>query len=591
MQPVSSKVLSLIAPLALATSFAVAQSPADSLHALFDDEWAAEQTWDPIAATYRGNHDLDDRLPNVSPDAYESQHEARLKYLDRLHAIDRSALEPDDQLNYDLFEFRLEGDISEYPYKLWRIPFLSDDGFHTTLSQLVEATPFEAVADYETYLKRLSAMPAYIDQEIANMRQGLIDGFTQPRIILDNIEPTFAALAVSTPEESGFFAPFENFPASVPTAEKDRLLAEGRNVVQNAVLPAFSKLRTFFREEYMPGARTTVGATDLPDGDAYYRERIKKFTTLDLTADEIHQLGLREVARIRTEMEAIIKDVGFEGSFREFVDFLRTDPQFYAQTPHDLMLQAAWIAKRIDEKLPAFFGKLPRTPYGVRAVPDDIAPNYTTGRYWEPIPGVRGGLFMVNTYALDKRPLYTLAALALHEGVPGHHLQISLAQELENVPPFRANLYVDAFGEGWGLYCEKLGEEMGIYETPYEHFGRLTYEMWRAGRLVVDTGIHAMGWTRQQAVDFFLDNSALAEHNINTEVDRYIAWPGQALAYKMGELKILELRARAESALGKSFDVRAFHDAVLQNGALPLPMLDTQIDHYIDDTLDTSMSE
>lgn len=568
-----------------------AQSPSETLHALFDEEWVSETEWDPIAATYRGDHTYDDRLPDVSPAALQSQHEARLAYLNRLQAIDRTALSTADQLNYDLFAFRLDEQLSSDPFKLWRIPFNSDSGFHTNLAASVEATRFESVADYEAYLARLAAIPDYIDQQIANMRQGLADGFTQPQIILGNVEPTFAALAVNNAEESGFFTPFEDLPSSIPDSNATELRDRGRDVVQSAVVPAFSRLRTFFREEYVPGARTTIGASGLPEGDAYYTERIRQFTTLDLTAREIHDIGLEEAARIRSEMEAIITEVGFDGSFQDFLHFLRTDPQFYANSSDELMMRAAWIAKRIDERLPAFFGRLPRTPYGVRAVPDDIAPNYTTGRYWDSIPGVRGGLFMVNTYALDKRPLYNLPSLALHEGVPGHHLQISIAQEMENVPPFRAYTYVNAFGEGWGLYCEKLGEEMGIYETPYERFGRLTYEMWRAGRLIVDTGVHAMGWTRQQAVDFFLENSALAEHNINTEVDRYISWPGQALGYKMGELKILELRARAESALGKHFDVRAFHDAVLQNGALPLPMLDTQIDHYIDDTLHASMPE
>ncbi|GEQ99151.1 hypothetical protein JCM17844_27880 [Iodidimonas gelatinilytica] len=320
----------------------------------------------------------------------------------------------------------------------------------------------------------------------------------------------------------------------------------------------------------------------MPDGDAYYAMLIRQYTTLDLSAQEIHRIGLSEVARIKSEMEAIIDGLGFEGSFADFLEFLRTDPQFYAKTPQELLNRAAWIAKQADEKLPAFFKTLPRMPYGVRAVPDAIAPNYTTGRYWGPVDGVRGGLYMVNTHALDKRPLYSLPSLTLHEAVPGHHLQIALAREIKDVPEFRRAMYVVAFGEGWGLYTEKLGVDMGIYETPYEQFGRLTYEMWRAGRLVVDTGIHAMGWSREEAVAFFTENSALSLHNINTEVDRYISWPGQALGYKMGELKLLELRARAEKALGDRFDIRAFHDAVLENGSLPLPILEQMIDRYID---------
>ena len=566
-------------------SIATAQSPADSLHALFDEAWAAEQEWDPIAATNRGNHDFNHRLPDVSPAAFQSRHQARKSYLDRLRAIDRSQLDEEDRLNFDLFEFRLEQDLSEDTFQLWRIPFNSDSGLHTELALSVEATRFESVSDYEAYLTRLTAIPAFVDQQIANMRQGLADGFTQPQLILGNVEPTFSALVMDSVESSGFWKPFDEIPESIIEAQAGLLRERGRDVIEAAVLPSLSKLHAFFRDEYIPGARTTIGATELPGGAEFYRERIHRFTTLDLAADEIHQLGLDEAARIRSEMQAIIEEVGFDGTFREFLHFLRTDPQFYAKTRHDLMLQAAWIAKRTDEKMPAFFGLLPRTPYGVRAVPDEIAPNYTTGRYWPPIPNVRGGLFMVNTYALDKRPLYNLPALALHEGVPGHHHQVAIAQELENVPSFRAYTYIDAFGEGWGLYCEKLGEEMGIYTTPYERFGRLTYEMWRAGRLIVDTGMHVMGWTREQAVDFYLENSALAEHNINTEVDRYISWPGQALAYKIGELKILELRSKAEAALGDRFDIRAFHDAVLENGALPLPMLEKQIDAFIDERL------
>jgi len=562
-------------------SGAIAQTPAQTLHGLFDEAWAAEQEWDPLAATNRGNHDFNHRLPDVSPVAFQSRNQARTNYLRRLRAINRSQLSEEDRLNFDLFEFRLEQDLSEDAFQLWRIPFNSDSGFHTELAQSVEATRFESVGDYEAYLLRLAAIPVYVDQQIANMRQGLVDGFTQPRLILGNVEPTFAALAVDSLERSEFWKPFDQFPESVADTQVEVVRDRGRDILEGAVLPSFSKLHMFIRDEYMPGARSTIGATDLPNGAEYYQERVRRFTTLDLKVEDIHQLGLEEAGRIRSEMQAIIEEVGFEGTFSEFLHFLRTDPQFYANSPHDLMLQAAWIAKRTDEKMPAFFGLLPRTPYGVRAVPDEIAPNYTTGRYWPPIPNVRGGLFMVNTHALDKRPLYNLPALALHEGVPGHHHQVAIAQELENVPSFRAYAYIDAFGEGWGLYCEKLGEEMGIYTTPYERFGRLTYEMWRAGRLIVDTGMHAMGWTRQQAVDFYLENSALAEHNINTEVDRYISWPGQALAYKIGELKILELRAKAEASLGGRFDIRAFHDAVLQNGALPLAILEEQVNRMM----------
>ncbi|MGF1606205.1 MAG: DUF885 family protein [Rhodothalassiaceae bacterium] len=549
-------------------------TPAERLHALFAEEWQARQTRNPIWATLNGEHRYNDRLPDVSPQAQASYAEQDRHFLDRLAAIDRAGLSPGDRVSAELFGFDLTRRLDQARFETWRMPFSSDSGFHTELARLVEATPFATAEDRAAYLTRLRALPGYIDQQIANMRQGLADGFTQPREILDKVAPTFAALAVDKAENSVFAQPILS--AAWPDNRE-----VGLSVVREAVLPALAKLSRFFQEKYIPGARTSLGATSLPQGEAYYAAQIRAYTTLERTPQEIHKIGLQEVARIRSQMRAIIDEVGFQGSFKDFLTFLRSDPQFYADSPEALLKEAAHISKRIDEKLPAYFGTLPRMPYGVRAVPDDIAPNYTTGRYWPAIPGKRGGLFMVNTYALDKRPLYALPALALHEGVPGHHLQISLAQEQPGLPAFRRELYLSAFGEGWGLYAEALGEEMGIYRTPYERFGRLTYEMWRAGRLVVDTGLHAMGWNRARAVDFFIENSALSEHNINTEVDRYISWPGQALSYKLGELKILELRRRAEDVLGERFDLRAFHDAVLRNGAVTLPLLDAQIAAFI----------
>jgi len=427
----------------------------------------------------------------------------------------------------------------------------------------------------------LIGIPPLIEQHINNMRVGIREGYTQPAAIMAKILPGFTALRATNAEESVFWEPFAEMGPTIANEKRNELLTQGRTILDTQVLPILSDLTEFMTDEYAPNARESLGASDLPDGDAYYRDLIRYYTTLELTAEEIHATGWKEANRIRSEMEAIMDEAGFEGSFDAFLHYLRTDPQFYAESPEALLREAAWIAKRTDEVMPAFFGTLPRVPYGVRAVPADIAPNYTTGRYWGDIPGVRGGLFMVNTYNLSERPLYTLPALALHEGVPGHHHQIALAKEMENVPNFRKLLYLSVFGEGWGLYCEKLGEEMGIYTTPYERFGRLTYEMWRAGRLIVDTGIHAMGWSRERAVAFFEENSALSLHNINTEVDRYISWPGQALAYKMGELKILELRRHAEAELGDRFDLRAFHDAVLLNGTVPLDVLEEQVDRWI----------
>lgn len=561
----------------------VQASPAsDALHALFDEEWSARLERNPFLAASAGVAGYEDRLPDVSPAAQARFLAEDRAFLARLQAIKRSALIEADQTSYDVFAFVLNSRIDHAAFKPWRIPFLADSGFHMELASSVEAMPAATVADYEAYIARLGAVGDYFDQHMANMRTGLADGFSQPRAILAKIAPAFAALAdVDTAEDSAFYAPFMKLPPGLSETEKNRLRAEGYAVVSEIVMPAYRKLNRFFIEEYMPGSRTTLGATDMPDGDAYYNQRVKFFTTTDVTPEAVHALGQVEVSRIRAEMDAVITEAGFRGSFSEFLTFLRTNPQFYAKTPRALLQEAAWISKRIDEKLPAFFKTLPRMPYGVRAVPDEIAPNYTTGRYWDAIPGRRGGLFMVNTYALDKRPLYTLPALALHEGVPGHHLQNALSREILDVPEFRRELYVNAFGEGWGLYAEKLGVEMGVYETPYEHFGRLSYEMWRAGRLLVDTGLHAMGWSRERAVAFFVENSALSLHNINTEVDRYISWPGQALAYKMGELKILELRARAQETLGDRFDIRSFHDAVLENGTLPLSLLEKKINAYI----------
>lgn len=557
-------------------------APQDDLHTLFSEEWDQRMERNPFSASQRGLRQYDSAVPDVSPDAHKRHLEEDKAFLARLHAIDRSKLPKDDQLNYDLFKFDLKSRIDTATWRPWRIPFLSDSGFQSSAVFSIEAIPFKTAQHYEDYISRLEKMADYVDQNIANMRTGIAENFTMPRAILDNVLPGFQALAVAKAEDSAFYAPFKDLPGNIEPAKRDALLKQGRDALENRLLPAWHRLAAFFENEYMPKARTTLGASELPDGERYYASRIKYYTTLDLGAQEIHQIGLREAKRIRAEMNAIISQIGFEGDFADFLNFLRTDPQFYPKTSQDYLERAAWIAKNADEKLPAYFGLLPRMPYGVRKVPDDIAPNYTTGRYWGPIKGVRGGLYMVNTYALDKRPYYTLPALTVHEAVPGHHLQTTLAREIENVPDFRKNLYVVAFGEGWGLYTEKLGIEMGIYETPYEDFGRLTYEMWRAGRLVVDTGMHALGWTRDEAVRFFRENSALSEHNINTEVDRYISWPGQALGYKMGELKILELRARAEKILGADFDIRAFHDAVLANGSLPLPILEQKIDNFIE---------
>lgn len=560
---------------------AFAQDAATALHALFAEERAFGHREEPVSATAEGVPGFDDRLASVTPAAERRRLGANQDFLRRLEAIDRAGLGAQDRVSYDLLHFVISQRVTLAQHRDWRIPFNSDSGFFTYILSLGEYANPRTVADYENYIARLNDVRRYFRENIANMRQGLRDGVTQPAAILPGVSRVIAGMQYANPEESPLWRPFANFPASVPESERARLAAAGRRALSQSVAPAYAEFQRFFDTEYAPRARRTLGASELPNGRAYYADLVRYFTTLpDVTPEQVHETGLREVARIRAEMEAIIAEVGFAGSFGDFLTFLRTDPQFYATTPEQLLREAAWISKEIEGQLPAYFGRLPRTPFTVRPVPAHLAPNYTGGRY-NPGPVGGAGEYWVNTYALENRPLYTLPSLSLHEAVPGHHLQMALSRELQDVPPFRREFYPHAFGEGWALYGEALGVEMGIYHTPYQNFGRLTYEMWRACRLVVDTGIHAQGWTRQQAIDYLAENTALSIHEVTTEVDRYIAWPGQALAYKWGELKIWELRRRAEAALGDRFDIRAFHDAILVNGGVTLALLDAQIDAYI----------
>ena len=554
----------------------------EALHQLFADEWSTRLRDDPLFATASDVHDYDDRLPAVTPADFARRLEQDRGYQQRLGAISRTALSHEDQVNYDLFEFVLKHRIALAPFKPWRIPLTSDEGFHIDVMRMAVGVRMNSAHDYENYIARLHAIPPYFEQQSGNLRQGMADGFTLPAVILPGIIKVVEGQHYASAEKSPFWEPFTRFPDTISAADQERLKTAARGAIESDAIPAYRHLLEFFSKEYLPGARQTIGASDLPEGKAYYEALVRYFTNLEVTPDQVHQIGLGEVARIRSEMETVIRQTGFKGDFAAFLKYLRADPRFYAHTPDELLKDASYIAKQIDGILPGYFGKLPRLPYSVQPVPAELAPNYTGGRYSPPpIGGNKGGEFWVNTYALEKRPLYVLTALALHEAVPGHHLQGSLARELENVPPFRLDLYPHAFGEGWGLYSEKLGKEMGMYKTPYDEFGRLTYEMWRACRLVVDTGMHAKGWSRDRAMEYLASNTALSLHEVRTETDRYIAWPGQALAYKMGELKILELRAKAHDALGERFDLRAFHDAVLENGGVPLPILEHQIDEYI----------
>ena len=557
-------------------------SSSAQLHTLFDEEWTLRLEESPLLATSVGVHEFNDQLDDVSAAAIEQAAERRRQILERLATINESELDTQDQISYRIFEAQMRDQISDARFGSHQIPINTDSGFHSSLAFMPRAMPFFTVGDYENYIARLRQFPRYFSQHTANMRTGLKRGMTLPREVLGGIDESIAAHVVEDPTSSVFYAPFESIPSTIPVEDRIRLVAEGATAISESVVPAYAKFLKFWNDEYVPGARTSLGASNLPDGTEYYDYLISHFTTLDMTAKEIHEIGLAEVARIRSEMDGVIEEVGFDGSFDEFLAFLRTDPRFYAETPQDLLERAAWIAKTMDGKLPALFGTLPRLPYTVEPVPAHIAPKYTAGRYVPPAHGsTQPGIYWVNTWDLESRPLYTLEALTLHEAVPGHHLQNALAQELDGLPDFRQYSYLSAFGEGWGLYSEWLGLEAGFYEDPYSNFGRLTYEMWRACRLVVDTGVHAFGWTREQAVEFMAKNTALSLHEVSTEIDRYITWPGQALAYKIGELEIRRLREKAERELGAKFDVRKFHDAVLLHGSVPLPVLQDQIDRYI----------
>lgn len=575
------RILAVAAAFSSLAVSAFAQTPSADLARLFEDERTFVYREDPLSATSAGIHDYDDRLPSVTPETNARQLRENQAFLTRLRAINRGQLSHQEQVSYDLFEFMVGQRVQLGRYDDWRLPLNSDSGFYSEIILLDDLQSPRSVRDYENYIARLNDTPRYFREQITNMRQGMRDGFTLPREIVAGVSQVIGGFRYDNPETMRLYTPFTEFPASVPEAERERLRGAGRAAIANSVIPAFDEFRTFFESEYAPRTRSTIAAQRLPNGRAYYADLVRYYTTMpEATPQQIHQIGLREVARIRAAMETEMRASGFQGTFAEFLTFLRTDPQFYATTPEQLLREAAWITREIDGQMPNYFGRIPRRPYTVEPVPAAIAPNYTAGRY----SGGRldqAGAYWVNTYALNTRPLYVLPSLTAHEAAPGHHTQISLARELENLPSFRGTFYPHAFGEGWGLYAERLGEEMGIYHTPYQRFGRLTYEMWRACRLVVDTGMHSMGWSRQRALDYLADNTALSSHEIRTEVDRYIGWPGQALAYKMGELQIVALRQRAEAALGDRFDVRAFHDAVLANGGVTLPVLERQIDEYI----------
>lgn len=563
---------------------AAAEISSDSvrLHELFTTAWAHQMDQSPEWATYLGYSENNHRWRDNSLAAIDKAKNETLLEMEVLASIDRSKLTAEDKLNYDLYHTRTARSIEGSRFGSEFTPINQMGGPQQNIPQLLEMMSTATVVDCENILARLKGVPKVIDQTMTLMAEGLKVGITPPAITLRDVAAQFEAQIVDDPAEAPMLVAFANLPPSISAEDQTRILREAYRVYQDAVVPAVQKLHDYFVATYLPGCRQTISMSDLPDGKAWYAHRVKTYTTTDLTPEEIHQIGLSEVARIRGEMDKVIKASGFTGDYAAFCEFLRTDPQFYFETAEALLTEYRDICKRADPELIKLFGRLPRLPYGVKPVPAYSEKSQTTAYYQGgSLRAGRPGYFYANTYDLKSRPSWEMEALSLHEAVPGHHLQIALAEELSNLPEFRQRGWFTAYGEGWGLYAESLGEEMGFYDDPYSKFGQLTYEMWRAIRLVVDVGMHALGWSRQDAIDFFNENSCKAEHDIVVEVDRYIVWPGQALAYKIGELKIKELRAYATEQLGKQFDLRSFHDEILRHGPLPLDVLETRINEWV----------
>ncbi|HET9189773.1 MAG TPA: DUF885 family protein [Rudaea sp.] len=558
---------------ACAKAAAAAPGSADAkFEAIYGAEWKWRQQQFPGSDDDSATAAVPDRLPRVDAAAQD----ARLKYwndvLVKLATIPVDKLTPANRINFQVYKPQIEDLAADVRFRQYEMPFNADSQFWSDLGFL-SGRHLRTVKDAENYVALLDDVPRWFDENIVNMRAGLKRGFSVPRAVLAGRDVSITTYIVKSPQDSDFYKPFKSLPATIPADAQAKLQAACAAAIRDKVIPSYAKLLTFFRNEYVPGARSTLAAEALPDGRAYYRQQIREYTTLDLDPDAIHAIGLKEVDRIQKEMDATMKATGFNGDMPAFLHFLRTDPRFYAKTPDELLMQASWIAKRVDAKLPQYFGLLPRGRFGIEPVPAAIAPFWTAGR---------GGAhtYWVNTYDLPSRPLYNLTALTLHESAPGHALQGELVEEQQGKPEFR-KAYISAYGEGWALYCEQLGKEMGIYLTPYDDFGRESYDMWRAARLVIDTGVHHLGWTRKRAIAYLADHTALSQHEVETEVDRYISWPGQALSYKLGELKILELRQLAEKELGTKFDIRKFHDAVLETGSVPLPVLEDHMKAFV----------
>lgn len=561
---------------------AAAEAPAARLHALFEADWQRSLQDNPLAATYQGDARYNARLPDLSSAAVAQRQAATRASLASLLAIDRAALSAADQLNHDLYRRQLETEIEGFAFPTHLMPVDQRGGPHLLAVQMAPALRFQSAKDYADWIARLRGYGDFVDQSITLMREGMAAGWMPPRAVMERVPAQIAAQRAAAAEASSFYAPFVKMDARVSAAEQAQLRAQGRAAVEEVVLPALARFEAFFNESYLAATPASVASGDLPDGRAYYDYLARLYTTTGLSADAIHAIGLQEVARIRGEMEKIREEVGFEGDLAAFFTHLRTDPKFFHTDPQALLADYRALSRRIDPELVKVIGLLPRTPYGIIPIPDAIAPDTTTAYYQQPAAdGLRAGYYYVNLYKPQSRPRWEMVPLSLHEAVPGHHLQIALSQEMPDQPMFRRQGGYTAFIEGWGLYAERLGYDMGLYADPYDRMGQQAYEMWRAVRLVVDTGLHSKGWTRQQAIDYFKANAPKSELDITNEIDRYISTPGQALAYKIGQIKISELRTRAETRLGERFDLRSFHDAVLGDGALPLSVLESRMDAWL----------
>ncbi|MEM8814946.1 MAG: DUF885 domain-containing protein [Pseudomonadota bacterium] len=553
----------------------------DDFEALLDEVWEWQLAANPMFASQLGDLRYNRSWRDSSPDAVNERHLATRAFLRRLIAIDSDALDEGNRLNYELFRRELTSDVERHQFNAHLLPFSHRGGLQN-LDSRADLIPLETVAHFEDWLARLGQLDTLVEQQIALAEAGIEAGVVPPEVLMQRIPAQLDTQLVDDPAASPFYRVFETLPEEFGAEQREALQQAARRTIERTVLPAYRRLARWFDDRYLPAARDSIGLSELPNGGSWYEFLAREYTTTRMTPDEIHRLGLDEVKRIRDEMMQIIDEVGFDGSFAEFLEFLRTDPQFYYDNPEDLYEAYLATSKRIDPELVKLFGKLPRMPYGVKPIPDSVAPDTTTAYYTRPAAdGSRAGIYWVNLYRPEVRPKYEIEVLSVHEAMPGHHLQIALQQELGDMPNFRRYSGFTAFVEGWGLYSESLGYELGLYTDPYSRFGALTYEMWRAVRLVVDTGLHYKGWTRDQAIDFFRSNAAKTEHDIVNEIDRYLGIPGQALAYKVGQLKMLELRQAAELRLGDRFDVRAFHDEMLGAGALPLDLLESRMNRWI----------